>query len=127
MPDSIYLAVDGDDVGHRLEYFMLANEVESLASFSARFRSAMDWLRNTIVNDVRGSVVFSGGDNLLACVPAETPLETIEDLRTDFYQRAEAALSVGLGGSPRQAYIALNFAKASGKDCTRCFEELPDG
>ncbi len=122
----MYLAVDGDDVGHRLEYLMLLNEREAITKFSKTFQSAMVWLENKLVHDFGATIIFSGGDNLLACLNA-LPAEAIEVLRTEFAERANSTLSVGLGENTRQAYFALKLAKTSGKNCIRQFKELANG
>jgi GTP cyclohydrolase III len=115
--DMLYLAVDGDDVGHRIEYFMLINEAESLASFSATFQSAMSWLKEELANELGATIIMCGGDNLLASVPPDSCLtEIIERIRTDFAERVQSTLSIGLAKTPREAYLALKLAKASGKD-----------
>jgi hypothetical protein len=47
----MYLAVDGDDVGYRLEYLMLINEREAITEFSKTFQSAIIGLENKLVRD----------------------------------------------------------------------------
>ncbi len=117
----LYLAIDGDDVGHRLEYFILTNDSHSLRSFSSTFASAMAWLEQELRSSLGLTLIFSGGDNLLACLNADSDsndlIDLLERLRNAFAERAESTLSVGVGGSPREAYLALKLAKASGKDC----------
>ncbi len=122
----MYLAIDGDDVGHRLEYLMLINERETITEFSKTFKSAMIWLENKLVHDFGATVVFSGGDNLLAYLNF-LPVEAVEALRIEFAERANSTLSIGLGENPREAYFALKLAKTSGKNCVRQFKELANG
>jgi GTP cyclohydrolase III len=114
----IYIAIDGDDIGYRLEYYMLTDQPKHLQAFSESFEASFSWLRNVLVNDFGATIVFSGCDNLLAVVKSDNHLiEKLEGLRRDFFERAEQSLSVGLGRSTREAYLALKLAKASGKDC----------
>ena len=122
----IYLAVDGDDVGHRLEYLMLMNEREAITKFSKTFLEAMIRLENKLVKDFDALIVFTGGDNLLASLN-DLPTEVIEALRSEFAKRSNTTLSIGLGENPRQAYFALKLAKTSGKNCIRHFKELANG
>jgi GTP cyclohydrolase III len=119
----IYLAVDGDDVGSRLEYLMLINESESLTKFSRTFEGAMIWLEDRLINEFGALIIFRGGDNLLARLD-DLPIEVVERLRIEFSQKCCSNLSVGLGKSTRQAYFALKLAKTSGKDCIRHFKEI---
>ncbi|MEM6255087.1 MAG: mCpol domain-containing protein [Cyanobacteria bacterium P01_D01_bin.156] len=124
----LYLAIDGDDVGHRLEYLMLINERETIFEFSKIFQSAMNWLEIKLVEDFDADIIFNGGDNLLACLSTENlTSELMEELRTEFAKKADSTISVGLGNSPRQAYFALKLAKTSGKNCIRHFQELANG
>lgn len=126
--NEIYLALDGDDVGHRLEYFMLVNEREALVEFSNTFQAAMEWLESKLVKDIGATIIFNGGDNLLAVVHTNNSFkETIESLRTEFAHRSHSTLSIGLGDNLRQAYFALKLAKTSGKNCVRQFKEFANG
>jgi GTP cyclohydrolase III len=124
----LYLAVDGDDVGHRLEYLMLMNDRESIIEFSKTFQCAMDWLESKLVTDFDAEIIFNGGDNLLACLPLDyLSSKALEELRDSFAEKATSTLSAGLGDSPRQAYFALKLAKTSGKNCVRRFQEFTNG
>lgn len=123
----LYLAIDGDDVGHRLEYFMLVNDRESLADFSALFESAMNWLKDKLINDFGATIIFAGGDNLLASMQSGNQSDALENLRTEFAKRAHSTLSIGLGESIREAYFALKLAKTSGKNCIRQSREFING
>lgn len=112
-----YIAVDGDDVGSRLEYFMLTNQPQSLKSFAECFRASFEWFGEMLVGELAATIVFSGGDNLLAVVQSENQLtEELECLRAEFNRQTKHTLSIGLGRSAREAYFALKLAKASGKN-----------
>lgn len=120
-----YLAVDGDDVGHRLEYYILLNQIEALSDFSGSFESAMTWLVRKLIVEFGAVIVFSGGDNLVARLGSGKPTaEVIDALRSEFSKIAQITLSIGLGGSLREAYLALKLAKVSGKNCVRDFGEF---
>lgn len=122
-----YLAIDGDDVGRRLEYFTITNNMEALSNFSTAFNDAMYWLENIVTHEFNATIVFSGGDNLLARLQVnESSKRSIEQLRIGFAQQAPATLSIGLGDEPRQAYLALKLAKASGKNCVKYLGSLSD-
>lgn len=126
----LFIAVDGDDVGHRLEYFMLINDQLSLSTFTATFSGSMSWLEERLRSDLDARIVFIGGDNLLAILLDNGLVnfqETLEKIRLGFSEKAISTLSIGVGRSPREAYLALKLAKASGKNCIRRYEELPNG
>jgi CRISPR/Cas system-associated protein Cas10 (large subunit of type III CRISPR-Cas system) len=116
--DEVYLAVDGDDVGHRLEYFMLTNSIDELSLFSKHFDLAIHWLQEQLQGEHEAEIIFSGGDNFLVKMQMHIGLmDHLEELRTEFSKKAQTTLSAGVGTTPRQAYFALKFAKASGKNC----------
>lgn len=124
----LFFAVDGDDVGRRLEYYMLLNDSHSLTSFSNAYKSAMNWLEEELVNKFGATVLFSGGDNLLACVrKEEDSMKKFEELRINFSKKSESTISAGLGLSLQEAYFALKLAKATGKNRICDFQELQHG
>ena len=125
---NLYLAIDGDDVGNRIEYLILVNDRESLIDFSKKIQSGMNWLEIKLVEAFDAEIIFNGGDSLLACLPRENlSSELIEQLKFTFARETNITISVGLGHSPSQAYFALKLAKTSGKNCIRHFQELDHG
>lgn len=63
---SLYLAADGDDVGRRLEFFIVTNKIELLSDFFNNFQSAMNWLEKKLTDEFNAQIIFNGGDSLLA-------------------------------------------------------------
>lgn len=127
MGTDIYLALDGDGVGYRLEHFTIMNDTDSLTAFSTKFQVAMDWLAGSLIEDFDGQIIFSGGDNLLAKLKLSgDSFKHIDVIRKEFHARSGSTLSMGIGNSPQRAYFALKLAKASGKDCLKRFEEFED-
>jgi hypothetical protein len=120
----MYLAVDGDDVGKRIELLIVSNQIEMLSVFFNSFQSSMAWLSENIANDFNASIIFSGGDGLLADFPfEELSIEKIENIRDKFSLLSQTTISIGIGESPRQAYFALKLAKAMGKNRVEVFRE----
>jgi GTP cyclohydrolase III len=114
---NMYIAIDGDDVGNKLEYFMLTNQLGQLKSFSELFAESFRWLEDTLTDDLDAAVIFSGGDNLLANTNNDDELITrLERLKIGFLEKSGRSLSIGLGATTREAYFALKLAKVSGKD-----------
>ena len=127
MPER-YVAVDGDDIGNRLEYLMLTNKLDELAVFSKSFDQSFGWLGGCFANELQANVIFVGGDNLLAIVVStDSLLDRLDALRHNFAEQTGHSLSIGVGGSARQAYIALKLAKVSGKNCICVYKEEDDG
>lgn len=120
----MFLAVDGDNVGSRLEYFAITNNVVALKVFSATFNSSMVWFEKQLKESFNAEITFSGGDNLLARLNKDFPLESLEELRRQFFAKSESTLSMGMGETPQQAYLALKLAKTNGKNSIRQFQEI---
>lgn len=114
---NIYIAIDGDDVGNKLEFFILMNHLEQLKSFSELFAESFRWLEDRIIENLNANIIFSGGDNLLADAEDNNELvNKLERFKSDFLRQSGCSLSIGLGTNTREAYIALKLAKVSGKD-----------
>lgn len=125
---SFFLAADGDDVGRKIEFLIVSNQVESLALFFTNFHDAMFWLSEVLENNFDAKIIFSGGDSLLAELKGESfQVKKLDDLRSEFHDRSKATISFGLGFNPRQAYFALKLAKASGKNRSEVFQEYVNG
>lgn len=123
----IFLASDGDNVGSTLEYFILMNDLKALAIFSQQYKNQMSQLAETIKATFNGEIIFDGGDNLLAKIPLSYfNIDKMNSLRTNFSSDNKYTLSFGIGKTPREAHIALSLAKASGKNCTKLYWEMPN-
>lgn len=121
---SLYLAADGDDIGRKIEFFIVMNQMDSLSDFSHNYQSAMLWLVDILSKDFDAKIVFYGGDSLLASLTfKEYLIGDLEKLRVQFAILSHTTLSFGIGSNPRQAYFALKLAKASGKNKIEVFQE----
>lgn len=105
-----YIAIDGDHVGARLEKYLLENDERELATFSQDLSSLLDELAEKLKREGY-SIVYLGGDSLLAKKP-DFDLELV----ADEVQNTKITFSVGIGTSCHDAYIALKYAKASGRN-----------
>ena len=125
---SLYLAADGDDVGRKLEFFIVTNQMEPLSDFFHNFQSAMVWLAKKLSDEFNAKIIFNGGDSLLVSLQFDDiSVSKLESLRIQFSSLSDATLSFGLGNNPRQAYFALKLAKASGKNRIEIFQEYTSG
>jgi GTP cyclohydrolase III len=120
----LYIAVDGDNVGSKLEHLTIMNDMATLEVFSEEFNSSMIWFKNQLVQNFDAKIIFYGGDNLLAVVHTESfSLEALEFLRSEFATKTGSTLSIGIGDVPRKAYLALKLAKTGGKNVIRYLQE----
>lgn len=121
-----YIAIDGDDVGRKLEYYTVTNQIEKLEDFFRTYQESMIWLEEKLKTKLKAKIIINGGDSLLAfCIQKDMQiLDKLEELRKEFSMLSEATLSIGIGKNPRQAYFALKLAKASGKNRIEIFREF---
>jgi minimal CRISPR polymerase domain len=106
----LYVAIDGDDVGRRLEGLVVRGEVDELRRFSRGVDGDLDTLAN-ILESIAFDSFVKGGDTILACGPAHDPAWFARHLTT-----VTITISVGLGRSLTEAFLGLKIAKASGKN-----------
>lgn len=112
-----YIAIDGDDIGDRIEYFILYNQPSKLARFTSAFQVAFDNLERDVCSQLGASIVFAGGDSMLVTVSTEVDVKQVMSaLALSFADATSCTLSVGVGPTPRDALIALKMAKVSGKN-----------
>jgi minimal CRISPR polymerase domain len=110
-----FLALDGDDIGRRLELYMLTNDADSLTAFGAAFNSAITSLVKS-ASDVEGvELMLFGGDSVMLRVP-DGVLEIVLEIVRDITSENEFTFSGGYATTMRGAYLALKLAKSSGKD-----------
>ncbi len=111
----MYFAIDGDRVGSKIELYLLQNDEQGLASFSARLTAAIDSAARSL--EERGcTIIFVGGDSILAKAPASV-LDRVEVLP----QMPGITFSRGIGNTCRDAYLALKYAKSHGRARTVAF------
>lgn len=107
-----YVGIDGDNIGNKLELCLLKNdeigvrllskEVEGiLLSFSQQLKA------------LGMEIIFCSGDSLL-CKGENINLNYLSKLVR--IEKNSIKFSAGVGYTVKDAYIALKYAKASGKD-----------
>lgn len=116
------LAMDGDHMGKLLDS---ADSIQRHCQISAALADLAAGI-STIVVKHRGTVVFSGGDDLLALLPVDTALVSASDISKAFCEKfrslgfpnitISAGIAIGHHNAPLQATIqkarqALNKAK----------------
>ena|SRR5437867_810659 len=113
----MYYAIDGDDVGRRLEQLLLQNDSAGAAEYSSRVANALEGIRSFFLQS-GAQVIFCAGDGLLAhsdaCLEVAHLLEPADHV----------TFSIGIGGTPALALLALKKAKGLGR---RRVEAIKDG
>lgn len=115
----IFLALDGDKVGSKLEAMIVAEDLERVASFSCNVVGAIKKMTELIERN-QGIIIFAGGDNLMAEFDdVKNPTLIVDELghilRKIFSDSTGCTASIGIGYRPRDMFIALKLAKGSDK------------
>ena len=112
----MYIAIDGDDIGSKLEKFILENDETKISFFSVLVNTCLENIKEFFTeNNLR--IILNGGDSLLC----EGKID-VDEFRSFLKNESnEVCFSVGFGGSIRESYLALKYAKSFGKDCMVIF------
>lgn len=80
-----YLAIDGDDVGKKIEFYILSNKMDKLTSFSTQYKEAMKWLQRILTIQLKSQIIFSGGDSIFLKIPVKhCDISLVEQISLDF-------------------------------------------
>jgi GTP cyclohydrolase III len=105
---SWFVALDGDQVGRRIEKLILSAKLSELSSYSKSVLDAIKTLESILLK-AGGQVYITGGDNLLAEVTdIDLFLSNFISLRDELV----CSFCVGIGKDSIEAYLALKFAKS---------------
>lgn len=112
----LFIYFDGDDVGARIELALIDDDPAAAAAASELVSTAVRELADDIAMLADGNVLFAAGDEVFAVVPARTPLDRLERMRSRFKETSGLSLSCGIGASSQEAALHLRLAKLRGKD-----------
>jgi GTP cyclohydrolase III len=118
-PGSTYAYFDGDDVGAHIELCLLEDDATGAALVSTRVNQAIAWLQSHLQQRFGASVIFAGGDEVLAQLQTRPTLTQLESVRTEFESQSSLSISCGLGTSLHEASLQLRLAKLRGKNQTQ--------
>lgn len=109
-----YLVIDGDDVGQKLAACYLSNDFDSLI----KIKEIIDQKTQSVSKMLRErqyQILFCAADGVTAC--SDECLLDDSELFNSVSEVAgkELTFSVGVGRTLREAYIALLYAKSTGK------------
>ena len=110
MTPPIYVLLDGDRVGEKIDGHYLRNDVHDLYLFARELDDAVAMLAASI-RRMGGTIYLAGGDNVLGTVEDLTTFLALFDTSRE---QLPVPFSVGIGGDARQAHLALKVAKANG-------------
>lgn len=107
----MYIAIDGDSVGARLQLLILEEKLEELRNFSESIKDAL--FRFTQCIEKHGGVVYmNGGDNIFAECTRECAQSVAEYVHME-NEKGPVCYSLAIAGNAQDTYIGLNYAKSS--------------
>lgn len=113
---NFYYAIDGDDIGKKLEKHALENDISSIVHLSNNVKNRLIDIEQYLCSE-GAKIVFSEGDSLLA--HSDTEIRLPIELLTE----NEISFSAGVGKTPALALLALKKAKGLGKKRVEFFRE----
>ena len=123
----MFIAIDGDDVGRKIELYIIDNRIEDLENFTHSLTKRLEWLANQLRYSLNVKIHLLGGDSILvSCKNQDRVPEILEELRIEFSCEGLPTISIGIGKTPREAYLALKYAKLREKNCVVVFEDIND-
>lgn len=110
-----YLALDGDDIGSRLEMHVVTEDADGLKVFASSFNETLDRIFCCVDHYPSMDVLIRGGDSILL-KSNKQDISSFLDLVNGIIATTGFTFSGGRGATMRDAYLALKIAKATGKN-----------
>jgi GTP cyclohydrolase III len=108
----MYIALDGDFVGRKIETLILSENLEELKAYNTFVTKRILDIERFIIGN-KGVIYLSGGDNILAFDP---DFEQTIGFLTKLNENGNGLIfSVGIGAEVKLAYLALKYAKRAEK------------
>lgn len=108
----VYVYIDGDDIGLRIENSFLNNNEEALRNINNEVSSLVTSITNHLTS-LHCEIIFSGADGII-CKSNKLELHKLKAVINEISK--EIKFSIGAGTTLRDSYIALRYAKSHGKD-----------
>lgn len=110
----IYVAIDGDDIGRKLASCYLTNRVDNLKATKDLIDLKTQRISH-LLSSLGYEVFFCAADGVTGALKADqinagSLYQEIANIAGE-----ELAFSVGVGKSLRESYVALLYAKSTGK------------
>lgn len=104
-----FYAIDGDDIGPLIRARIIANDIPGVSQLSKDIDNYFKLLFS-ILESGGHTIIFCGGDSLLSTTSTASE-DVFDDLPV-----GPCTISIGIGKSAEEAYLALQLAKARGKN-----------
>jgi len=108
----MYAYIDGDDIGLRIENSFMNNDEISLKKVNDEVKLIVEKITTYLINN-NSKIIFSGADGIICKgdnIEAKQVINFIRNINE------KISFSIGVGSSLRDSFLALRYAKSSGKD-----------
>jgi hypothetical protein len=115
----MYAYIDGDDIGLKIENSFMENDEVRLKNINELVKDTVE--KVTLSLESKGYEIIFGGADGIICKKEE--IKTKEML---YYLRGlsdELNFSIGVGLCLRDAFLALRYAKSSGKNIAAIYQK----
>lgn len=107
-----YLYIDGDNIGLKIEQSFLNNNETELNKTNLKVITTISDI-TAYLKEINHQIIFAGADGIIAKgkeIDIKSLLKFTRDLNNDI------TFSIGIGNNLKNCYVALRYAKSSGKN-----------
>ena len=117
MDNLIYIRLDGDSIGDKIELALLKGDVHAAKQIHESIQKSIKKIKNKIESNQKYNILMNGCDDILFSIDkANYNIHFLKELMTDFYSLSNCTLSIGVGCSVSETMHNLKIAKLSGKN-----------
>jgi len=109
---TIYISIDGNRIGSKVESYLIANDGQGLVQFSQGVEAARKAVE-AYLRSLDARILFSSGDSVLAMTEQPFAKHTGDELAQLFQVTAGCPAAVGIAHTLREVYLAIKLAKAA--------------
>lgn len=108
----MYIALDGDDAGRKIEKYLIENKERDVAELSKQITNDVQEI-TAYLQRFGFEIIFSAGDSIL-CKGESVDIRTLSNYLAK--KNKICTFSVGIGNTLEKTYVALKYAKSGGKN-----------
>lgn len=101
--------MDGNEIGGRINDLILKNRFDDASLFIESFSKSMSVIQTLIIQTEKPEFVIVGGDDILSFF--DLNMDLCKRIQSIFLEMTGCTISIGIGSSPVEADLALDFAK----------------
>jgi hypothetical protein len=113
---NVFVCIDADDVGDKLELLLLDENIDDAAALNNAIRDAMREMCETVNAEPTAELLMVGCDDIIVRLPSTAVDSMVARIRSEFHSATGFTLTVGIGNSLRVALERLRRGKLVGKN-----------